>query len=86
MHNFSVCPKLLVFERICRTSETDMKDTHTSLPRIAISVAEFCEIFSIGRNTFYEEVKSGRLKVRKVGVRTLIPSAEAQAWWEDRRH
>jgi excisionase family DNA binding protein len=86
MHRFPVCLSFLVFERSCRTSETDMKDTHTSLPRLAISVAEFCEIFSIGRSTFYEEVKAGRLKVRKVGVRTLVPSAEAQAWWEDRRH
>ena len=62
-----------------------MKNTQAP-PRLAISVTEFCQTFSIGRSTFYQEVKAGRLKVRKVGMRTLVASAEAQDWWDAHRH
>ncbi|TXI85241.1 MAG: DNA-binding protein [Cupriavidus sp.] len=58
-----------------------MTDEHSDLPRMAISVAEFCQTFAVGKSLFYEEVKAGRLSVRKVGGRTLVPTAEARAWW-----
>jgi excisionase family DNA binding protein len=44
------------------------------------SVAEFCECFGIGVTTAYAEIKSGRLKVAKLGDRTLIPTENADAW------
>lgn len=31
----------------------------------AFSVRQFCEMHAIGRTTFYEEVKYGRLRIRK---------------------
>lgn len=49
-------------------------------PRYALSVAEFCAACSIGRSTFYEEVKAGRIRILKAGKRTLIASTEAQRW------
>lgn len=58
-----------------------MTEENSDLPRMAISVAEFCQTFSVGKSFFYEEVKAGRLSVRKVGARTLVPTAEARAWW-----
>jgi hypothetical protein len=58
-----------------------MIEDQTDLPRMAIGVAEFCQTFAIGKSLFYEEVKAGRLAVRKVGGRTLVPTAEARAWW-----
>lgn len=58
-----------------------MTEEHSDLSRMAISVAEFCQAFAIGKSLFYEEVKAGRLLVRKVGGRTLVPTAEARAWW-----
>lgn len=48
--------------------------------KAALSVAEFCTIFSIGRTAVYEEMKAGRLKARKCGRRTLIPRTEAERW------
>jgi excisionase family DNA binding protein len=48
--------------------------------KLALSVADFCAAFSIGRSTFYEEVKAGRLRVLKAGRRTLVASAEAERW------
>ena len=32
----------------------------------AFSVRQFCEMHAIGRTTFYEEVKYGRLRIRKL--------------------
>ena len=58
-----------------------MIEDQPDLPRMAISVAEFCKTFSVGKSLFYEEVKAGRLSIRKVGGRTLVPVADARAWW-----
>ncbi|MNP86972.1 hypothetical protein D3C76_1875460 [compost metagenome] len=41
---------------------------------------DFCRACSIGRSTFYEEVKAGRIRILKAGKRTLIASSEAQRW------
>lgn len=56
--------------------------TPSSFPKLALSVDEFCETCSIGRSTFYEEVKAGRIHILKAGKRTLIASTEAQRWLE----
>lgn len=48
--------------------------------KAALSVAEFCAAFSIGRTAVYEEMKAGRLQARKCGRRTLIPRSEAERW------
>ena len=46
----------------------------------AYSVEKFGDAFSIGRSTIYEEIRAGRLKVRKAGARTLISHEDAMAW------
>lgn len=46
----------------------------------ALTVNEFCETYRIGRNTFYNELKAGRLEARKAGKKTLILKAEAERW------
>ena len=56
-----------------------------SPPRLALSVSEFCLSCSIGRSTFYEEVKAGRIEVLKAGKRTLIAAAEVQRWLDSLR-
>lgn len=48
----------------------------------AMSIRAFCEIYDIGRTSTYTEIKAGRLKVRKVGARTLIGDDDAQKWWD----
>lgn len=48
--------------------------------KVALSVNEFCHACSIGRSTFYEEVKAGRIRILKAGKRTLIASAEVERW------
>lgn len=50
--------------------------------RVNWRVKDFCHAHGIGRTSFYEEVKLGKLKIIKYGKRTLITDAEAQAWQE----
>ena len=48
--------------------------------KAAYTIAEFCASYGIGRSLAYEEISSGRLRTRKVGRRTLVLFADAQAW------
>ena len=47
-------------------------------------VHEFCELYGLGRSTFYNEVAQGLLHPFKYGRRTLIPAWEAERWHLDR--
>lgn len=47
----------------------------------AYSVEAFCKRFDLGRSKTYEEIRLGRLKIRKVGTRTLIAHEDAIAWF-----
>lgn len=46
----------------------------------AMSLAGFCQRYNIGRTKAYEEIKSGRLRVRKCGMRSIIAEDDAEDW------
>jgi len=46
----------------------------------ALSVREFCDEYGIGLTKFYDEAKQGRLGIRKIGRKTIIPRDEAERW------
>lgn len=46
----------------------------------AFKISEFCSAYGIGRTTFYQELKSNRLKAFKVGRMTLISEEAATEW------
>jgi excisionase family DNA binding protein len=48
--------------------------------RRAMSIPEFCERYGPGRTKTYEELKSGRLRARKIGKRTVITEDDAEDW------
>jgi excisionase family DNA binding protein len=48
----------------------------------AFAVNEFCARYGIARDTFYQEVRRGRLRALKLGKKTLILRADAEAWAE----
>ena len=50
------------------------------LQMIALSIADFCRLCSVGRTFVYEEIAAGRLRACKAGRRTLIDAAEARRW------
>lgn len=45
-----------------------------------MSVKQFCSLFSIGRSTVYAHMKSGRLKVQKIGRSTRISRQSVREW------
>ena len=49
----------------------------TSAP-LAYRVREFCSRAGISPSCFYKYLKRGRIRVIKIGGRTLIPAAEAE--------
>lgn len=49
-------------------------------PRAVLNMREFCHWAAIGRTKAYEEIGSGRLPAIKIGTRTMIPMAAAEAW------
>jgi hypothetical protein len=44
------------------------------------SLREFCSIYSLGRTHAYAEIRSGRLRARKLGRRTLVAVDDAEDW------
>ena len=48
--------------------------------QMAMSIAEFCEQYGVGRTLAYCEISEGRLRARKCRRRILIAEADAQDW------
>ena len=48
----------------------------------ALSIDEFRAWSSIGKTRIYKEIKSGRLKITKIGRRTIITLEHAVEWLE----
>jgi excisionase family DNA binding protein len=48
--------------------------------REAFAVREFCARYGICRQTFYDEIKRGRIKARKLGKKTLVLKSDAESW------
>jgi excisionase family DNA binding protein len=46
---------------------------------LAYSIGEACRVSSIGRTYLYQLIKDGRIEVRKIGKRTLIPASSLHA-------
>jgi excisionase family DNA binding protein len=57
-------------------------DETTPLPRAALTVAEFCRVCSIGRSSFYSLAAAGRIRIKKLGRRTLVPIDQVSALLE----
>jgi len=52
------------------------------LTKLAYSINEFIETSSLSRYKVYKEIKSGNLKARKLGGRTVIILSDAIAYFE----
>lgn len=61
-----------------------MDNQYTPPARLTMTIKEFTELFGVSRQTFYNEVRAGRLGKFKVGRKTLIPIAEAYRWYRER--
>lgn len=47
---------------------------------LAVAIPEAARLSGCGRSTLYSEIKSGNLKIRKVGRRTIIALDDLRAW------
>lgn len=56
-----------------------MQPANIIIEPLAYSVREACRISSLGRTRLYQLIAEGRLDVRKIGKRTLIPAASLRA-------
>ena len=63
-----------------KLSEPEQPRRAQSESKRAFSIAEFCDRYGPGRSKAYEELKSGRLRGRKVGKRTIITEDDAEDW------
>lgn len=52
--------------------------TEKTTGKLAYTVAEFCDAVGIRATKFYELVKTGEIKPRKLGKKTLVTYDEAQ--------
>lgn len=48
--------------------------------RGAFTVDEFCGWARIGRSKFYQEIQEGRLRLRKIGRKSVVTVVDAEAW------
>jgi hypothetical protein len=53
---------------------------HHEGKKLAHTIAEFAQLSGLGRSFIYQEIKAGRLIVRKAGRRSLILHDEGQAY------
>ncbi len=49
-------------------------------PSPVYDVGQFLRAYPIGRTKFYQEIAAGRIRVMKVGRRTLITKEAAAKW------
>ena len=48
--------------------------------KLAFTIEEAAKLASVGRTSLYNEIRSRRLKTRKVGRRRVVPRAELLRW------
>ena len=48
-------------------------------PKLGYSIREACQASSLGRTTIYNHIAAGRLRVTRVGGRTIIPAENLRA-------
>jgi excisionase family DNA binding protein len=46
----------------------------------ALTLKDFCDAYRVCRETTYQEIRAGRLRAVKLGRKTLILRADAEAW------
>jgi excisionase family DNA binding protein len=61
------------------------RDIHSqeSSYRLAHSISEVVKLTGVSRSVLYEQIGEGRLRIRKLGRRTLIFDADLKAWLEN---
>jgi hypothetical protein len=62
------------------TTSTASPADQTTITGGAMTIAQFCRWACVGRTKLYSEIKAGRIMPRKLGSKTVILRADAEAW------
>ena len=54
------------------------------MEKLAYSIAEACELTSVGRTKLYQAISAGELTPRKVGRKTLLLAEDLKNWLASR--
>lgn len=55
-----------------------MHNVEQNIEPLAYRVKDFCRLVGISASTFWKLTAAGKIKVTRIGGRTLVPAAEAQ--------
>ncbi len=58
----------------------------SNITPVAMTVADFSQWARISRTRVYAEIGCGALRIFKLGRRTMIATADAEAWLAERRN
>ena len=53
---------------------------NSNIEKAAYTISEFMAAYGIGKTKTYQEINEGRLRIRKVGKRTLVAKVDADNW------
>ena len=56
-----------------------MQSVTANPQKLAYSIKEACAASSLGRTTIYDHIAAGRLRVTRIGGRTIIPAESLHA-------
>ena len=56
-----------------------MQNFTNTTSKLGYSIREACQASSLGRTTIYSHIAAGRLRVTRVGGRTIIPTENLRA-------
>lgn len=56
-----------------------MTNSKNDIPKLGFSIKEACKATSLGRTSIYNHIASGRLRVVRIGGRTVIPAESLRA-------
>jgi excisionase family DNA binding protein len=52
----------------------------TDIQRQAFTINEICQRYGVCRETVYKAIRAGRLRARKIGDKTVVLRADAEAY------
>lgn len=67
-----------------------MQTFNHGTPKLGYSIKEACQASSLGKTTLYSHIAAGRLRVTRIGGRTIVPAENLYAliagevWLESR--
>ena len=70
-------------ERTARGTEHQQYPAHERVMPLAYDIPTAAKAVSLSETTIKNEIATGRLRIRKVGRRTIIPSQDLAQWLDE---